>query len=331
MKIMFFTLLSFLYCSHLLCMEDNIIIRVGAYSDQGSMKFQEDRYDIKKQWQETNSALVGAAVFGGHNGKEVAKLLELDFFDYCNYYLYERQYWPIDALRQSVKMCHWEADAIGSEEDKELFSSGSSVTASLFDYQNKILNIACVGDTVAALIDKKGVVHMSYPHRVTHGGEAWRIRDVGGKIDNDGYIENRLRVTRSVGDKYFKEDFPGFILEEVETFQLPVDQYDYLILMTSGVYDALNGTDDSERVKDFQTLFFDLLLLGDEAFKSKYVAAEKDNAPHGDQDSSSRENNSDEKIVDLDPGMTFIAERLISVVRSRGFQGNATVVVQSFN
>src|ERR1700678_2754246 len=131
MKKIFFALCSFLYFFSLFCMEDKIIIRTGAYSDQGAMKSQEDRYDIK-QW--PKSALVGAAVFGGHNGKEVAQLLKTDFFDYCDYYLYERQYWPIDALRQSVKMCHWEAEATGSEEDKELFSSGSSVTASLFDY-----------------------------------------------------------------------------------------------------------------------------------------------------------------------------------------------------
>lgn len=294
---------------------------------------------IVNSWGEKkSSSIILAGLFGGHNGKCVSKMCKDDLLDFVAWRLNHKSS-LINSLERAVQCC--DNQCCSGEFEEELLNhrclnSGTSLAVSAFLPTKKRLYVMYLGDVVAVLFDKKGLVHFSTPHRTTHHAvEKARIEYAGARITEKGCIEGKLPVSRAVGDGYFKNEFPGLILTWPDTFKINVQDFNYLILMSRDVYDAFDASSQESRVKDFRTVFFDAVALSNDDFKNKYAFPDQIKLEHREDDSDDSEDEYPlgEGLQEepLDTDMNSIAEKIIAAVRARGCTDNATVIVQSFN
>jgi serine/threonine protein phosphatase PrpC len=302
-------------------------VKVGSFSHKGRKDAQEDRYDMVKLGDE-----IGIGVFDGHGGKQVSKYLERSFFYNVGYFLQKKT--VRKALEEAIDFC--ENYTKDKKDNVPMASAGATLLATWFDPATGKGHVVSVGDSVAILVGKNNKISMAPIHRPTDENEKQRIINAGGKISNDGRVEGMIAVSRSIGDKIFKEKKPNLVISTPDYHEYDAIGHDYLILATDGFYDALKSTGDDElRYIDFLKIFLHVFDLSDEKFNKKYPLP-SDLTMKSEEESSSEETNSSEdensgdidlEDVSQDANMRSVAKRLVQVALSRGGIDNTTVVV----
>jgi len=118
--------------------------------------------------------------------------------------------------------------------------SGACVVAAL--YFDGWLCVSNVGDAAAVLFDHRGTeIKMSRCHSNKNKKERARLLKAGGKVTN-GYIENLIQPSRTIGDCHIKRKFPGLVISTPDSRMIQIQQGDgsfppTLTLASDGLWD----------------------------------------------------------------------------------------------
>ncbi|GJQ09982.1 hypothetical protein GpartN1_g1773.t1 [Galdieria partita] len=204
----------------------------------------EDRYCILSPFRLPEEHLL--AVFDGHGGDECAEFLKQNFADTLSTFL-DKTFAAEDALKCTFQQL-----------DDQFIASHKSSTAGstalvLYFAPNGVLFVANAGDSLAVLgsnsvnpliLNRQHSLHLCDDERT-------RIESKGGslipiKISNETCyrIEGQISLTRAFGDSHLKQ----FLTSEPELSILEKKDwviYDWIILATDGLWDALSPQDVS--------------------------------------------------------------------------------------
>src|SRR5438477_3498958 len=233
------SILSISFFVSVQCMEKAVVVpKIGSFSHKGRKGTQEDRHDIVKLGDE-----IGVGVFDGHGGKQVSRYLGRSFFDNVAYYL-QKVDTVEGALREAI--CFSEKYTNDVDDNAPMASAGATLLATWFDPATGKGHVISVGDSVAILVGKNNQVSMAPIHRPTDENEKQRIINAGGKISKDDRVEGMIAVSRSIGDKIFKEKKPNLVISTPDYHEYDAIDNHYLILATDGFYDVLKSTNGDE-------------------------------------------------------------------------------------
>ena len=170
-------------------------------------------------------------VFDGHGGDETAKLCVKKYPEIFRKCILENPFDYELALKKSFNLMDKEIEKIKAN------SVGN--TGTIVFINNKLLYCANVGDSSCCLIGKTNEF-LTIEHKCTGKKEKKRIEKAGGKIVDDR-IEGILAISRGFGDFDLKDK--GLICEPHITKKLLDHSWNYCILASDGVWDALNLDD----------------------------------------------------------------------------------------
>lgn len=169
-------------------------------------------------------------LFDGHGGGDVSEFLQQ------NFHLYMKKMLPFNNHFAEITKLFRVLD--GEIKSLNVPNTGSTATIIYIEKREgkKVLYCANVGDTRCILINRKGIMRLSYDDRVEDPKEQERIIKQGGVIHNNRVI-GCLMLSRSFGDWRIKKY--GVI---VEPHIMKIDLNDddlYLILASDGVWDFI--------------------------------------------------------------------------------------------
>jgi serine/threonine protein phosphatase PrpC len=181
-------------------------------------------------------------IFDGHGGGEVSKYLQ--------------EYFPV-FMKKMMPFTDPFADFTRlfkavDEKIKILNVPGVGSTATIVYIERvngkKILYCANVGDSRCVLVNRKGIMRLSYDDRVDDPKEKNRIIRQGGIIINNR-VSGRIMLSRSFGDWVNKQD--GVIVDPHLT-KIELNDNDlYLIIASDGVWDVIKD----EECKGFTEIY----------------------------------------------------------------------------
>lgn len=254
------------------------VLRSGFWSDIGGRKDMEDAHvcisDLAKTYGQSSfgqNPVAFYGVFDGHEGKAAAHFVR----DNLPRLIVENPDFPLE-LEKAVRKSFTETDKAFAEAcllDTGL-SSGTTALAAVVS--GSILLVANAGDCRAVLSRNGRAVEMSRNHRTRCTRERNRIEESGGFV-KDGYLNDRLNVTRALGDWHIKglKDLgagggPLIAEPEIEKANLSKDD-EFLIIGSDGMWEFFtdqNAVDFARRKlqehNDLQTCCKELI---DEAIK----------------------------------------------------------------
>lgn len=187
-------------------------------------------------------------VFDGHGGSEASSYLSAHL--------------PEELFRQGLKDCGGREDlilknAISSLDYSfcklssiERMSSGSTACVCLLN--DKVLNLAWVGDSQAVLVRKANgkCEALCQPHTADNPNERERVQSVGGCVEIVNGVwrcQYSLSVTRSVGDCNYKP----YVTADADTIQLQLDGSEKLLIVASdGLWDHVSPDSLATHVYD---------------------------------------------------------------------------------
>jgi len=128
----------------------------------------------------------------------------------------------------------------------ELSHSGTTALAALVLGTKLILGH--VGDCRAILCRNGRPVDLTTDHRPESQAERNRISTAGGYIDQEGYVNGWLQISRAIGDFHFtelkNEDGGGILAAEPEVIVHEVTSEDeFCVLATDGAFETMNSRD----------------------------------------------------------------------------------------
>ena len=181
-------------------------------------------------------------VFDGHGGGQVSKYLQ-EYFS-----IYMKKMMPFTdtfadftrlfkALDEKIKILN-------------VPSTGSTATIVYIERVNgkKILYCANVGDSRCVLVNRKGIMRLSYDDKVEDPKEKNRIIRQGGIIINNR-VNGRIMLSRSFGDWVNKQD--GVIVDPHLT-KIEINNNDlFLIIASDGIWDVIKD----EECKGFTEIY----------------------------------------------------------------------------
>jgi len=169
-------------------------------------------------------------IFDGHGGGEVSKFLQ------NNFYTEMRQLLPFnDYFKGFLNLFRSLDKKIQSLNVPTMGSTGTVIFIEKTKGK-KTLYCANVGDSRCILVNRKGVMRMSYDDRVDDPKETERIMSTGGVIVN-GRVYGTLMLSRSFGDWAIKSY--GVIVDpHVTKIELSDDDL-FLIIASDGVWDVI--------------------------------------------------------------------------------------------
>jgi len=220
-------------------------VKSGFCSLQGQRKTMEDKHVIFDDMGPIVPGLDGEtkyryyAVYDGHGGDESAILTE-QILHQNIFSTYQQNNYDIDsAIGQGMK-------ASDEQICKTVSRSGTTVVLAIL--RDEELIIANLGDSEAIVASKaeeiKGTV-VSFKHNPTIDSEKERIQGLGGMIVF-GRLFGSLAVSRSLGDKEFKEDAPFVSNEPFIDHRILTKADKCLILACDGLWDKINYQDAAE-------------------------------------------------------------------------------------
>ena len=181
-------------------------------------------------------------IFDGHGGGEVSKYLQ-EYFSICM-----KQMMPFKdhfadltrlfkALDEKIKLLN-------------VPSTGSTATIVYIERINgkRFLYCANVGDSRCVLVNRKGIMRLSFDDRVDDPKEKNRILKQGGIILNNR-VNGRLMLSRSFGDWVNKQD--GVIVDP-HLIKIEINNDDlFLIIASDGLWDVIKD----EECKGFTEIY----------------------------------------------------------------------------
>ncbi|GLT34750.1 hypothetical protein SLA2020_092490 [Shorea laevis] len=230
-------------------------IRSGSYADIGSRRSMEDEHIRVDDLSGHLGSLLKCsmpsafyAVFDGHNGPDAATYIKRNamrlFFEDAEL----PQIADIDAgFLKELESSHKKAflladDALAAAESSVSHSCGTTVLTALV--LGRHLMVANAGDCRAVLCRKGLAVDMTQDHKPTYKPERIRVEELGGYIDDGGYLNGSLSVTRALGDWELKlplgKKSPLIADPDVNQVMLTEDD-EFLIIGCDGIWDVISS------------------------------------------------------------------------------------------
>ena len=208
------------------------LVKSYGYCEDQNFKFRDYMEDEGKSVEnldgDPNKILF--CLFDGHGGGEVSKFLQeyfpiylkksLPFTDHFKGFLY-----LFKLLDEKVK-------------DLNVPNTGSTGTIIYIERQDgkKYLYCANVGDSRCVLVNRKGIMRLSYDDRVDDPNEHDRIVKQGGVIYSDR-VYGQLMLSRSFGDWAIKS-YGVIVSPHITRIEVNEDDL-YLIIASDGVWDVI--------------------------------------------------------------------------------------------
>lgn len=214
---------------------------VWDHTDQGRRSSMEDNTSIRKSFLNERGLFVG--VFDGHNGslcsqficQEIPTQIE-ELFEHKVDHEEKRK--SIENTFQYVD-CRWLEKAT-----KENLEDGSTAICLLAIDEDVF--VANVGDSRAYKIKGGRAYPMSKDHKPE--SEKERIMHAGGVVIG-GRLQGKLDVSRSFGDRAFKEQDCGLIcVPDIEHVSLKEEDIDYFVLACDGLYESFDCDEIAEKL-----------------------------------------------------------------------------------
>lgn len=287
-------------------------VRMGGYSGHGQRQNQEDRFvcGVIKQ---KNDEIYCTLIADGHGGDKVACLLQARFLPFVQKLLGDDK-----SIKEALFNARIECEKLALQEDNYK-SSGSTLLASCFNPKNKKLHVLWVGDSRAAF---GGVVfYPTYDHVPTESAEKERIENVGGVISDTGRLHGIIGVSRSIGDKLFKDRYKSLISDpDYVEYEMKTDD-DFYIGASDGFWDVVTNEEIANLIKDAQSL------SQENFYQTHCTNFDKNNNNFNiTMNNHNIDLNNDFENKDA----ARIARRLLHIALYRGSKDNITVVVKFF-
>ncbi|KAG0475935.1 hypothetical protein HPP92_012776 [Vanilla planifolia] len=229
-------------------------LRSGSYADIGGRRDMEDEHIQVDNLSAhlgpgftfpSPSAFYG--VFDGHAGPDVAAYMKRHAIEL----FFENAEFPhasqadgvfIDSVENSVRRSFLLADlAIADDCPVSIYSGTTALTALIF---GRVLLVANAGDCRAVLCRKGKALDMSQDHRPIYAAELQRVVECGGYVDNCGYLNGLLSVSRALGDWEIKlpRGSRSPLIAEPEFRQTMLTEDDeFLIIGCDGIWDVMSS------------------------------------------------------------------------------------------
>ncbi|XP_023874840.1 probable protein phosphatase 2C 49 isoform X2 [Quercus suber] len=229
-------------------------IRSGSFADIGPRRCMEDEHiqidDLSSYFGSVlkfpkPSAFYG--VFDGHGGSEAAAYIRKNVIRL----LFEDVNFPqasevndvfLEEVENSVRKAFLLADQALADDHSVSCSTGTTaLTAMIF---GRLLMVANIGDCRAVLCRKGEAIDMSQDHRPIYPSEKRRVEELGGYINDDGYLNGVLSVSRALGDwdMKFPRGSPSPLIAEPEFRQVVLSEDDeFLIIGCDGIWDVMSS------------------------------------------------------------------------------------------
>ena len=138
-------------------------------------------------------------------------------------------------------------------------ASGTTAVMCLYDEESGKLFVANCGDSRAVVLRWIGkgsarrlkAIPLTHDHDASDKAEARRIKAAAGEVDEDGYVNGCVQVSRSIGDyaAKYRTDEEGRMsfstavspLPDVMEHQLVSERDEYLILGSDGLFEGSGG------------------------------------------------------------------------------------------
>eukprot|EP01065_Artemidia_motanka_P032352 TRINITY_DN39369_c0_g1_i1.p1 TRINITY_DN39369_c0_g1~~TRINITY_DN39369_c0_g1_i1.p1 ORF type:complete len:413 (+),score=160.22 TRINITY_DN39369_c0_g1_i1:76-1314(+) len=238
---------------------DSSLFLCSAVGMQGWRRHMEDAHvvapsDGEKEWSDF-------AVFDGHNGPEVAKFAA----DHLNTVLDRHRSAPAKPAAEigdeliadyddEQRRLYCSFVELDSMIRKESLDAGSTATMVSVNTKNKTVYGVNAGDSRAVMCCGGEAVALSEDHKPTNDGEKARIEAAGSYV-GQGRVEEKLAVSRGLGDFCFKEkaDLPPHkqpvsCAPEVWKRELTAD-CEFIVVACDGIWDVLSSDEVVKRVR----------------------------------------------------------------------------------
>jgi len=115
---------------------------------------------------------------------------------------------------------------------------GTTVVSCLIEHATKKIWCANVGDSRCILARNDVPCPLSMDHKPNRSDERERVRNAGGHISFNNYVNGRVAVTRALGDRLVK----SVVIADPEITCTTITEGDhYLVLACDGLYDVMTN------------------------------------------------------------------------------------------
>ncbi|ERN03254.1 probable protein phosphatase 2C 47 [Amborella trichopoda] len=231
-------------------------IRSGSFSDIGPVRCMEDEHiridDLAMHLGSMFRCPMPSAfygVFDGHGGPDASAFMRknaLRFFfhdtDFPQALVADDTF--IEGMENSVREAFLTADlALGSDCSISSSSGTTVLTALIF---GRLLLVANAGDCRAVLCRKGEAVDMSHDHKPLSPSERQRVESCNASVDDGGYLNGLLGVTRALGDWDIKgsptaASTSPLIAEPEFRRTLLSEDDEFLIMGCDGIWDVMTS------------------------------------------------------------------------------------------
>jgi protein phosphatase 2C family protein 2/3 len=173
-------------------------------------------------------------VFDGHGGSEAVTYVKENLLDF----ILQDDDFPDGGLEKAIRNAFMKADGALAEAD---MSSGTTALVAMVS--GKSLVVANAGDCRAVLGKRGGrVLQMSTDHKPTTSAERSRIESRGGFVDEVGYLNGELEVSRALGDWHLKACMSIPLCAEPDVQEVELSEEDeFLIVACDGLWDVVSS------------------------------------------------------------------------------------------
>ncbi|XP_078443764.1 putative protein phosphatase 2C 2 [Wolffia australiana] len=224
-------------------------VRSGCFADVGPRRLMEDQHiiidDLAGQLGPSftcPSPFAFYGVFDGHGGADAAEYVKKNalriFFEDAEFpRSTEADEEFLDHVTSSIRRAFLLADDALADDCSVCSSSGTTALTALV--LGRALVVANAGDCRAVLCRDGEAVELSSDHRPTDAAERCRLEAAGGTVDDAGYLNGVLSLSRALGDWDLK---PPLTAEpELRHFLLRPGHDEFLILACDGVWDVMSS------------------------------------------------------------------------------------------
>ncbi|KAH0471233.1 MAG: uncharacterized protein KVP18_000694 [Porospora cf. gigantea A] len=222
------------------------IAHAGCYDTLGVKSGMEDRHcmrvmDVEDAAGDRRS--VGFfAIFDGHRGFEAAEYASSQMASVLRCEYLRSQDWN-EAFTSTVAILEdtLRHEASTTRDTAAAVSPGTTVIAAVIDRSQVI--VCNLGDSRAALSRVGHTVGLSLDHKYyTHIGERRRLDAHGVHVDQDGYLEGEIPISRALGDyRYASLTKLQGLISEPDVLVRELGQEDeFLLLASDGVFDTMS-------------------------------------------------------------------------------------------
>lgn len=213
----------------------------GYSTFKGKRSSMEDYYETRIS--EVDGQMVAFfGVYDGHGGSRTAEYLKNNLFKNLSShpnFIRDTKSAIVEAFRQT------DANYLNDEKG-QLKDAGSTATTAVL-LGTKVL-VANVGDSRVVACRDGSAIPLSIDHKPDRSDERQRIEDAGGFVIWAGTwrVGGVLAVSRAFGDRLLKP----YVVAEPEIQEEEIDEVDFLIIASDGLWNVLSNKDAVSIVQD---------------------------------------------------------------------------------